>query len=184
MTTHTATCAAAALTGRPMAQHSAHWYLLQCKPNQTERAREHLQNQGFTLYAPTLQAERLLRRQRVTRTEPVFPGYLFIQLSPQCNWSAVRATRGVSRVVAFNGQPHPVPNRLIDALRQKYHSSSAATPLFAAHDKVRITDGPFRDCEAIVKAVTGDERVIVLMNILQREQALAVAIGALEKTRQ
>lgn len=170
------------MTRDPVERGPAHWYLLQCKPNQTDRAREHLDNQGFPLYAPTMQAERLVRRQRVTRDEPVFPGYLFIQLSQQCNWAAVRATRGVSRVVAFNGQPHPVPNRLIDALRQKYDSASAATPLFAPHDKVRITDGPFRDYDAIVKAVTGDERVIVLMNILQREQALAVPVQQLTKT--
>ena len=164
------------MTRDPVERGPAHWYLLQCKPNQTDRAREHLDNQGFPLYAPTMQAERLVRRQRVTRDEPVFPGYLFIQLSQQCNWAAVRATRGVSRIVAFNSQPHIVPSTLIEALQQRYDTGTAATPLFAQNDKVRITDGPFRDLEAIVKAVTADERVIVLLNILQDERALAFPV--------
>ena len=30
------------------------WFLLQCKPNQQARAQAHLDNQGFTTYAPRL----------------------------------------------------------------------------------------------------------------------------------
>lgn len=149
-----------------------HWYLLQCKPNQQTRAELHLRNQHYTLYTPTTRVQRIVRRQQVERTEPVFPGYLFIRLSQQSNWSALQSTRGVSRLVGFNGQPSIVPDSLVEALQNRFNPDLAATPLYAPGDKVRIAEGPFRDVEAIVKAVTPDARIVVLLNLLQGQHAL------------
>ena len=157
------------------------WYLLQCKPNQVNRARENLGNQGFDTYCPEHKVKRLLRRQLSIKSEPVFPGYLFIQLDAHSNWQALRATRGVSRIVSFNGMPYPVSDTLISALQQHYGEHITPAPLYQAGDKVRITDGCFKDIEAIVKAVTSDERIIVLMNILHSEQALAMDARQLAK---
>ena len=158
------------------------WYLLQCKPNQQQRADENLNNQGFCTYTPQLKAERIIRRKRVIREEAVFPGYAFIQLDATSDWRALQATRGVSRVVSFNGLPHPVPRELIDGLRQQYNPQQAPASLFKPGDTVSITDGCFKDLQAIVKAVTSDERIIVLMNILQSQQAVAFPVTQLAKT--
>lgn len=148
------------------------WYLLQCKPNQQARAEEHLANQAFLTFSPRLRAERLLRRQRVVRDEPVFPGYVFIQLDDNSNWRAVQCTRGVSRLVSFNGSPHVVPAELVQALRSQYEASLEPVPLFKAGDSVQVVDGCFKDVQAIVKAVTADQRIVVLMTILQSTQQL------------
>jgi len=157
-------------------------YLLQCKPNQQQRADENLNNQGFCTYTPQLKAERIIRRKRVIREEAVFPGYAFIQLDASSDWRALQATRGVSRVVSFNGLPHPIPRELIDGLRQQYNPQQAPAPLFKAGDRVSITDGCFKNLQAIVKAVTSDARIIVLMNILQSQQAVAFPVTQLAKT--
>jgi len=158
------------------------WYLLQCKPSQQQRADENLNNQGFCTYTPQLKAERIIRRKRVIREEAVFPGYAFIQLDASSDWRALQATRGVSRVVSFNGLPHPIPRELIDGLRQQYNPQQAPAPLFKPGDRVSITDGCFKNLQAIVKAVTSNERIIVLMNILQSQQAVAFPVTQLAKT--
>lgn len=157
------------------------WYLLQCKPNQQSRAQEHLDNQGFITYAPQLKTERIIRRKRVIRDEAVFPGYVFIQLDINSDWRALQATRGVSRTVSFNGLPHCIPQELIDGLRRQYNPQQAPKCLFKPGDTVSITDGCFKDLQAIVKAVTSDERIIVLMNILQSQQAVAIPVAQLRK---
>ena len=158
-----------------------HWYLLQCKPNQQKRAEAHLINQGFETFSPELRAERLYRRQRIVRTEAVFPGYVFIQLSPNSNWRALHATRGVSRLVSFNGSPHIVPDDLVMGLQQQYSAELAPMALFKAGDCVQITEGCFKNMDAIVNAVTSDERIIVLLNILHSEQMIAFPAGQLAK---
>ena len=157
------------------------WYLLQCKPNQQKRAEEHLTNQGFETYSPEIRAERIIRRQRIVRVEAVFPGYVFIQLNPASNWRALHATRGVSRLVSFNGSPHIVPDDLVLGLRQQYSTELAPKALFKAGDSVQIIEGCFKNIDAIVKAVTSDARIIVLLKILQSEQTLAFPVEQLAK---
>jgi transcriptional antiterminator RfaH len=157
------------------------WYLLQCKPNQQDRAQAHLDNQGFTTYAPQLKVERIFRRKRIVRDEAVFPGYLFIQLAPHSDWRALQATRGVSRLVSFNDAPHRIEDGLIAALRQQYNPQQLPNSLFKPGDSVRVTEGCFIDIQAIVKAVTSDERIIVLMNILQSQQAMVFPVTQLAK---
>jgi transcriptional antiterminator RfaH len=161
--------------------NGGNWYLLQCKPNQQKRAEEHLLNQGFETYSPEIRAERIIRRQRIVRVEALFPGYMFIQLNPSSNWRALQATRGVSRLVSFNGSPHIVPADLVAGLQQQYSNELAPIALFKAGDSVQITEGCFKNIEAIVKAVTSDARIIVLLKILHSEQTLAFPVEQLAK---
>jgi len=156
------------------------WYLIQCKPRQDERAEENLLRQGYTCYRPQHSRERLLRGQRQLVEESLFPGYLFIQLSQLDNWAPLRSTRGVSRVVGFGNQPLAVSPELIDHLQQRC-SAPAPSPLLESGDKVRLNNGPFSELEAIFLSMDGNERVVLLMNILHREQKVRVPLSSIQK---
>ena len=159
-------------------QHA--WYLIQCKPRQDERAEENLQRQGYTCYRPRHTRERLLRGQRQMLEESLFPGYLSIQLSLLDNWAPLRSTRGVSRVVGFGNQPLPVSQKLIDCLQQRC-CAVPAEQLLEAGDRVRLNDGAFAELEAIFLSMDGNERVVLLMNILHREQKVRVPLSSIRK---
>lgn len=75
---------------------NAAWYLAQCKPRQDERAQQHLENQGYTCYRPQYRRERVLGGRLQAQMESLFPGYLFIQLAGDSNWSPLRSTRGLA----------------------------------------------------------------------------------------
>lgn len=157
------------------------WYLLQCKARQQARAEEHLQNQGFAIYSPVHRVKRVRRGQYETRLESVFPGYVFIELTDNSNWRALYGTRGVSRLVSFNGRPHPVESGLVGALKSRFMAQTEPQALYAPGQRVVITEGCFRHLEAIVQAVTADERIIVLMNIMHSQQALAMDAAQLTR---
>lgn len=152
------------------------WYLLQCKTRQDERAEEHLQRQGYTCFRATYNRERRLKGQRRIVSESLFPGYLFIQLSPQDSWSPLRSTRGVSRIVAFGGYPLPISDALVDELQERDHQAIMTT-LFKPGESVRINEGPFAELEAVFLAMEGEERVVLLMNFLQREQRISLPLA-------
>lgn len=158
------------------------WYLLQCKARQQGRAEEHLENQSFAIYSPRHKVKRVRRGRYETCIESLFPGYLFIQLTDDSNWRALHGTRGVSRLVSFNGRPHPVSDALIAALKTRFLAQTEPEALYRPGQRVVITDGCFRDLEAIVKAVTPDERIIVLLNIMHSQQALAMSPSQLART--
>ncbi len=158
---------------------NAAWYLAQCKPRQDERAQQHLENQGYTCYRPQYRRERVLRGRLQAQMESLFPGYLFIQLAGDSNWSPLRSTRGLSRIVAFNGQPHPLPTSLIVKLQQRPASNEQAY-LQPGH-RVRIIEGPFAELEGIYQGMSGEQRVIVLLNLLQQTQTLELPITSISK---
>ena len=161
------------------------WYLLQCKPNQQQRALMNLHNQGIDCFNPTHPVQRKTRGGRLaTVREALFPNYLFVPLEEHCNWLSINATRGVSRVVSFGGQPLPVPGHVMQLLQQRMQQQSgdsqeeSAEPLFKAGDRVTITEGAFRDTEAIVAASNGEERVCLLIELIQRQHRLEVPLSS------
>jgi len=60
----------------------AGWVVVQTKPRQEDTAFANLQQQGYSAYLPRLAVPRRRREQWVTVREPLFPGYLFVRLTP------------------------------------------------------------------------------------------------------
>jgi len=156
------------------------WYLIQSKANQDRRAEEHLLRQGYTCFRPKHRCERVLQGRRRIISESLFPGYLFIQLSLLDNWGPLRSTRGVLRIVNFGGQSLPVRDDLISQLQEHDSQASVQTHL-APGEAVRINEGPFAELEAIFLTMDGEERAVLLMNFLHREQKISIPLAGIRK---
>ena len=166
----------------PTSTSELRWYLLHCKPHQDGRAHENLQRQGFECFAPIQRVERLRDGRRRVVEEPLFPGYLFVHLDRiNDNWGTIRSTRGVREIVRFNEYPHPVRDELIDAMRSRLDESIDQEPYLRSGERVRITDGPFAQLEAIFVANDGNERVVLLLNILAKDQQLSFPLQWVRK---
>lgn len=72
-------------------------------------------------------------------------------------------------MVGFNGRPHPVPDNVVLALRDRVAEQPRIAPLQPG-DKVIIKDGAFAAIEAIFKSFDGDERVVILLSLMHCEQ--------------
>lgn len=158
---------------------AAPWYLVQCKSRQDARAEENLRRQGYQCYRPQQSIERVSQGRRQTVGESLFPGYLFIALEDGANWAPLRSTRGVSRLVAFNGHPLAVAESLIDAL--KLRTSPMESSSLQAGEKVRIREGCFVDLEAIFDSKVGEERVILLLTLLNQQQRIELPMSSISK---
>lgn len=156
------------------------WYLLQCKPRQDLRALEHLQRQHYRCFLPTCQRERVVRGTRKLSEESLFPGYLFIYLEEGANWAPLRSTRGVARLVSFGGLPLPVEGPLIAQLQER-SIRKTAQPLLQPGDTIRISEGPFAELDAIFLCMEGEQRVVLLMKLLQREQQVRLPLGMIRR---
>ncbi|MDR6608801.1 transcriptional antiterminator RfaH [Pseudomonas synxantha] len=172
--------ASAVQANLPESLTASAWYLVQCKANQDERAEINLVNQGYTCFRPTHRRERDLQGRRRIVRESLFPGYLFIQLGSGESWAPLRSTRGVLRIVSFGGKPLPVGDDLIAQL-YKHDGEAPMEALFACGERVRINEGPFVDVEAIFLAMEGEQRVLLLMTLLQREQRISVPLVNISK---
>jgi len=159
----------------------ARWYLIQTKPRQEARAEEHLQRQQFECYRPLKAGAPKKRNPRAISEEELFPGYLFIRMDQvHDNWYPIRSTRGVARIVTFGAHPVPVQDELIEQIRQRL-LSPAPRPEFQQGEHVLIKSGSFCDIEAIFLTADGEERAVILLNLLQREQKVTLPISSLAR---
>lgn len=166
----------------PVVNGAPRWYLVQCRSREEGRAQQHLERQGFECYRPLYERERVIRgRRTVTRTD-LFPGYLFIHLDwVHHNWLPICSTRGVIQIVRCAGCPLPVADSIIDQIRRRIESRAFREPYLKTGDPVMITEGSFCGIEAIFVATDGQERVLLLLSILQTDQRLSFPAQVVRK---
>lgn len=151
------------------------WYLIHTKARQETTALTNLERQGYTCYLPKITKEAKGSGKR-TKTEAMFPRYLFIHLETGeggNNWMPIRSTRGVDKLVQF-GETYPrVEDQLIHSLRER-ERDTPLQPILNKGDGVQILDGPFKDLDAIFYTDDSEHRVIILINFLLRQLPVKV----------
>ncbi|MBO1520354.1 transcription/translation regulatory transformer protein RfaH [Oceanisphaera pacifica] len=147
------------------------WYLAHCRPREEERALQNLSNQNIEAFYPYAEVKKLYRRKLVTRTEALFPGYIFIKADLNVtSASTIGSTRGVRHLVRFGAGPCEVPTEVVIELMHHCDSDELRdklTDLPQKGDSVRIETGPFAGLEAIYQEADGETRAILLLTLLQ-----------------
>ncbi|MDZ7804360.1 transcription/translation regulatory transformer protein RfaH [Thiohalophilus sp.] len=155
-----------------------HWYVVQTKPKKENQAIENLERQGYTAYCPKMaQAKR--RRQRWQKIiEPLFPRYLFVQLAMGIDdFGPIRSTLGVLNMVRFGNQPATIPQQVIDTIHRQEQvllGEPGDQPTWQPGDKVQVVEGAFAGLNGIFEKTCGTERVIVLLDMLGRQNRVTV----------
>ena len=155
------------------------WYVLTSKSQKDAYAEEQLNNQGYTTYRPLAMRERRRSGKIIKVTESLFSRYFFIHLDRvEDNWVPIRSTYGVAGFVQFGDLPLSVPDTLISDLRKRegqFQGKAIDLDRFQVGDIVRIGSGPFQGLDAVFKRYSGEERAILLMNILNEQAKVAVS---------
>jgi transcriptional antiterminator RfaH len=167
---------------KPLAEN---WYVIHTRPRQEQRALSNLQQQGYQCYLPLIPIEKLIQKRVSVIEEPLFPRYLFICLDAGRhgqNWSPIRSTWGVSGLVTFGSTPASVDNSLIDFMRrQEQGYSQEPERLFAQGESLYVADGPFSGVEAVYQMPSGDNRALVLIELMGKSVQMQIAPASLRK---
>lgn len=150
------------------------WYAVQVKPHQEHRVVRHLAMSPIPTFLPLIESVRRRNgRPRGARLEPLFPGYLFVQVeTPEAHashWHVVRWTPGVRHILGTGNAPVPVPMEAIETLQSRVKELGFVRPgvRFTPGTRVRISSGPLAGLEAIFERPTSKSgRVRVLLEML------------------
>lgn len=157
------------------------WYAVQHKPAQGDRAVAHLQNQDIPCFYPKVTVEKLKGGKRTRKLEPLFPGYLFVNLEQfDPLWAKLRSTRGVLRVVGFANKPAAISDEIIAHIKRSLTSLDEAGGIKPGQS-VQLQDGPFEGLTAIFQSFDGEARAIVFINFMQKQQSIKVPVSSLRQ---
>jgi transcriptional antiterminator RfaH len=172
-------------TAKQFSGKSMYWYLIQTKPRLEKYALENLERQGYECYLPLLPAEKMRRGKLALVGIPLFPRYLFIRLGTSASdksWEPIRSTKGVSTLVRFGSDPAKADDELI-ALLKSHESARQDAPerLFEQGERVLLTEGPFAGIEGIYQMSDGEQRAMVLIELLGKSASLRIDIKSVRK---
>ena len=160
----------------------SHWYVVQTKPHKETVAVENLERQGYKAYCPLITQAKHRGKRWQQVTEPLFPRYLFVKLKTGIdNFSPIRSTLGVQKLVGFGNQPATISQNIISLIQQqerKVAEQGVGSPQWECGDPVEIVDGPFSGFKGLFEKQSGEERVVVLLQLLGRDSRVAVSINS------
>lgn len=164
-----------------MPYETSEWFVVRTKPRREEYAQRQLARRGVDTFLP-----RILEPGRAAGEPvigPLFPGYLFANISLATQYTRVIWAPGVRNLVAFGDVPSPVDPHVIEFLHERCGEEGIvrAIPSFDDGDFVRVKSGPLAGLVGVVHGqVSGRCRVRVLMELLRRRTHVTVPIQMLE----
>jgi len=157
------------------AEAGKHWFVIHTKPRCEKKLAEYAQRNGVHYYLPQLESERLYQRRKVCFTKPMFPSYLFSEMSAQ--------DKQVLIISGYLMKILHVPNEgeLLDELRNLYIcrvGKAQITPSFwlSKGIQVKIIRGPLKGVNGVVESHEKLEEVRLQVDMLR--QAVMVKIPA------
>ena len=158
------------------------WFVVLTKPAGEQVAQANLERQGFRVYCPRLLRPLLQRGRWVDRIVPLFPRYLFVQLDVACQSLApVRSTLGVVSLVRFGSEPKVVPNGIVDGLLRRADPESGLHRLSCDRRlergaRVNVIAGAFAGLDGIFEREAGEERAVVLLQLLGQQTPVGIPL--------
>jgi len=146
------------------------WVLIYTKAKQEIKANENLQKQGFKTFLPLIAPTN--KNSEFKSLVPVFPRYFFAQINFELdNWTSIKSSYGVSRIVMFGGQFTSIPNNIIKIIQDKLdkldiYKEDVSIVDYQKGDPVSIKEGRFAGIDAIFLSKKSKDRVRLLLKLL------------------
>jgi transcription antitermination factor NusG len=113
---------------------------------------------------------------------PLFPGYVFVHLALRDRLRVLQIP-GVVRLVGFNGDPVPLTESDIEALRTALDGRSILQPhpYLTVGRRVRIKDGPLKGMEGVLVRKKNIFRLVVSISLIARSASVEIDTANVER---
>ena len=153
------------------------WAVVRSKPRQERRAANNLQAQGYETLLPLQDVTVRRSKKLVDMSVPLFPGYLFVQMSEHCSRS-ILSTFGVSQLITGEGgKPKKIDPKIIDEITKHCdgtgHYSNPA--YLEPGENVKLVRGPFESAIVKVQSLQSEERIWVFLELMGQSVKVSVS---------
>ncbi len=158
-----------------------HWYAIHTYSGYEDNVARNLkqrveslgfENKIFNVLVPKEKKIRIRGGKRETIEEKLYAGYVLVEMIvDDASWYVVRNTPNVTGFIGAGTIPTPLAASEVDILMKRMGVQEPKYKIdIAVDDRVKITDGPFKDFDGKVSEVDPEKgRVKVLVTIFGRE---------------
>ncbi len=158
----------------------SNWYALYVKSRYEFVTDSELRRKGIETFLPSVKRLRQWKDRRKSVEFPLFPGYLFVHISPHPEelLNVLKTKGAVNFITLKPGSPTPVATEEINSLRLMIESGQELDvyPHLKEETRIKIRRGPLKDAEGILKRK--EDHYIFLVNIDILGRSVGVKIYA------
>ena len=158
-----------------------HWYAIHTysgyEDNVARNLKQRIESLGFeerifNVLVPKEKKIRIKGGKRETIEEKIYPGYVLVEMVvDDASWYVVRNTPNVTGFIGAGTVPTPLASSEVEILMKRMGVEEPKYKIdVVVGDRVKITDGPFKDFDGKVSEVDAEKgRLKVLVTIFGRE---------------
>jgi transcription antitermination factor NusG len=154
------------------------WMVATYKTNEFKRLKENLQNQEIEYYHPKINTKKY---NLIPKEEPLFPGYIFIHSSIE-NYSKIKYTRGISKVIRFNNHIATLEDDEIFEIK-KIESESFSKPIIQkifVGQEAKMSEGPLKGSFITIASLPNKDRVNIFIHILGKKRKVTASLNEIK----
>lgn len=157
------------------------WYAVYTVVRHEKVVHQYLTDQGVTSFLPLMEVVNRWKDRKKKLALPLFPGYLFVHTDLEDKLSILK-TRGVVRILGFNGNPYPVPYGQIENIQKLVSSNLSFDPYkyFISGKEVIVVKGPLEGAKGKIIERRGNYRLILAVDLIQSAVSVEVDIDDVE----
>lgn len=147
------------------------WVVVNTQPHREHLALENLARQEFHVYCPMMRKRVSHARRMQDVLRPMFPGYLFVAVDPDPQrWRPILSTFGVRTLLRCGERLSFLDDGFVQSLKAREIDGAIIRPTrpYKVGQQVRLTAGPFDGLVATIIERDEKDRLILLMDILNR----------------
>ena len=154
------------------------WMVATYKINELKRLKENLQNQDVEYYHPKINTKKY---NLTPKDEPLFPGYIFIYSEIE-NYSKIKYTRGISKVIRFNNNIATLEDDEIIELK-KIELESYSQPIVQkiyVGQEATMSEGPLKGSFITIASMPNKDRVNIFIHILGKKRRVTASLNEIK----
>ena len=154
------------------------WMVATYKTNELKRLKANLQNQEIEYYHPKINTKKY---NLTPKEEPLFPGYIFIYSSIE-NYSKIKYTRGISKVIRFNNHIATLEDDEIFEIK-KIESESFSEPIIQkifVGQEAKMSEGPLKGSFITIASLPNKDRVNIFIHILGKKRKVTASLNEIK----
>lgn len=165
-----------------------HWFVAYTLSRFEKKVHERLKMMSVYSFLPLHLVMRKWSDRNKRVEVPLFPNYIFVCL-PKKEMYKVLTIPGVVKFISCEGQPVTIPESEIEMIRKMISYGSGicvenSNTMIEKGDKVRITEGPFNGIEGTIISKQGKQRLVVMLEKIDKTISVEYSARILEKVSQ
>ena len=150
-----------------MTDRSTYWYAVYTRPRWEKKVAALLDNKGIEHYCPLNKVTRQWSDRKKVVMEPLFKGYVFVQVREDKKWDLL-SINGIVNYVYWLGKPARIRDEEIDTIRKflnEFEDVEVVEGLLPVNSTVRIKQGVLMNYQGLLLEVSGNKAKVKILSM-------------------